>query len=145
MVTSGRSSVITPHLNEELQAGSLISICPSPEHVKGLLHAMLTCPFSANINFLRAVSGFLFGGAGWWRVVNKTNGLGPADDFFQLSLPNLLYALYLYHVSNLKAPAANELAWGPEAGPGVNGHTWALQGCRCRSACAHCRYVRWLT
>lgn len=103
MVVSGRRSVITPHWNEELQARSLITTCPSSEHVKGLLHDMLTCPFSVNVNFLRAVSGFLFGGAGWWRVVNKTHGLGPAGDFFQLSLPNLLYALYLYQVSNLKA------------------------------------------
>lgn len=104
-----RNSVITPHLHEELQARSVISTCPSPEHVKGLLNDMLTCPFSVNINFRRAVSGFLFGGAGWWRVVNKTSGFGPADDFFQLSLPNSLYVLYLYHVSNLKAPVANEV------------------------------------
>lgn len=102
-MTGGRSSVITPHVNEELQARSLISICPSPAHVKGLLNDMRTCPFSGNINFRRGVSGFLFGGAGWWRVVNKTSGFGPADDFFQLFSPNLLYVLYLYHVSNRKA------------------------------------------
>lgn len=52
--------------------------------MKGLLNYMLTCPFSSKQS--RAVSGFLFGGAGWWRVVNKTNGFGPADDFFQFSL-----------------------------------------------------------
>lgn len=49
-----------------------------------------------------------------------------------LSLPNLLCVLYLYHVFNLKAPAANQVTWGPEAGQGVNGHTWEL----CRGAAA---------